>query len=122
LIRDGYQTAMIAGGAEAGVTPMTIAGFAAMRALSTRNQEPERASRPFDRDRDGFVVAEGAGILVMEELESARNRGARVYAEAIGYGATADAYHITTPSPEGAGAAKCMSLALQDAELAASEV
>lgn len=122
LIAGGEQDAMIAGGAEAGVTPMCIAGFAAMRALSTRNDEPTRASRPFDRDRDGFVVAEGAGILVLEELGQARSRGARVYAEVVGYGANADAHHITTPAPEGIGAARCMRLALANAELQPSDI
>jgi 3-oxoacyl-[acyl-carrier-protein] synthase II len=117
MIRDGTQDVMVAGGAEAGVTPMCIAGFAAMRALSTRNDEPQRASRPFERDRDGFVVSEGAGVLVLEELDHARARSARVYAEIVGYGANADAYHITTPSPEGAGAARCIRLALADAGL-----
>ncbi|HYD48766.1 MAG TPA: beta-ketoacyl synthase N-terminal-like domain-containing protein, partial [Terriglobales bacterium] len=112
LIRDGYQTAVIAGGSEAGVTPMTLAGFAAMRALSLRNEEPQRASRPFDRERDGFVVAEGAGVLVLESLESATARGAKIHAEVVGFGANADAHHITTPMPEGLGAAKCMTLAL----------
>jgi len=122
LIRFGYQDAMICGGAEAAVTPMGVGGFAAMRALSTRNDEPQRASRPFDRQRDGFVIAEGAGILVLEVLEHAQARGARVYAELAGYGANGDAYHITSPSPEGEGAARCMQLALEDAEIAPTEV
>jgi 3-oxoacyl-[acyl-carrier-protein] synthase II len=113
---------MICGGAEAAVTPMGVGGFAAMRALSTRNDEPQRASRPFDRQRDGFVIAEGAGILVLEVLEHAQARGARVYAELAGYGANGDAYHITSPSPEGEGAARCMQLALEDAEIAPTEV
>ena len=116
-IRLGLQDAMLAGGAEAPVTPMGVGGFAVMRALSTRNEEPERASRPFDRERDGFVVGEGAAILVLESLDAAAGRGARIYAEIVGYGANADAYHITTPSPEGEGAARCMRLALADAEL-----
>lgn len=117
LIRFGIQDAMLAGGAEAGVTPMCVGGFAVMRALSTRNHEPERASRPFDRDRDGFVVGEGAGVLVLEHLDAARARGARIYAEIVGYGANADAYHITTPAPGGEGAARCIQLALTEGEL-----
>jgi 3-oxoacyl-[acyl-carrier-protein] synthase II len=122
LIGFGFQDAMLAGGAEATVTPLSIAGFAAMRALSTRNEEPERACRPFDRERDGFVMSEGAGILVLEERDTALSRGARIYAEIIGYGANADAYHITTPAPEGAGAARCMWLALKDGDLRPEEV
>ncbi|HXQ22763.1 MAG TPA: beta-ketoacyl-ACP synthase II [Candidatus Acidoferrales bacterium] len=122
LIRFGYQDAMFAGGAEAGVTPMTVGGFAVMRALSTRNAQPQRASRPFDRERDGFVVAEGAGVLILEDLDHARSRGARVYAEIVGYGANSDAYHITTPAPEGEGAAACMRLALADGSIEPSEV
>lgn len=117
LIRYGYQDAMIAGGAEAAVTPLGVGGFAAMRALSTRNDEPQHASRPFDRDRDGFVIAEGAGVLMLESLDVARQRGARIYAEIVGYGANADAYHITSPSPDGEGAARCMQLALEDGEI-----
>jgi 3-oxoacyl-[acyl-carrier-protein] synthase II len=115
LIRDGYLDGAIAGGAEAAITPLGVGGFAAMRALSTRNDEPERASRPFDKQRDGFVIGEGAGILVLEELEMARARGARIYAEVVGYAANADAFHITQPAPEGRGAADCMRLALADA-------
>jgi 3-oxoacyl-[acyl-carrier-protein] synthase II len=122
LIRFGFQDAMLAGGAEATVTPLSVAGFAAMRALSTRNDEPERACRPFDRERDGFVMSEGAGILVLEEREAALGRGARIYAEVIGYGANADAYHITTPAPEGVGAARCMRLALEDGGLRPEEI
>jgi 3-oxoacyl-[acyl-carrier-protein] synthase II len=114
-IRFGYQDAIITGGAEAPVTPLGVGGFAVMRALSTLNDAPERASRPFDRRRDGFVIAEGAGILVLEALDHAESRGARVYAEVIGYGANADAYHMTAPAPEGRGAAACMRLALADA-------
>ena len=121
-IRSGYHDAIVTGGSEAAVTPLGIGGFAAMRALSTRNEEPERASRPFDRDRDGFVLAEGAGIMLLESEAHARARGARVYAEIVGYGANADAYHITAPSPEGVGAAKCMQLALIDADLNPTEV
>ena len=122
LIRDGLQDVMIAGGAEAAVTPMGIGGFAAMRALSSRNEEPERASRPFERDRDGFVVAEGGAVLVLETMEAAAARGARVYAEIVGAGATSDAYHMTSPTPGGEGAARCMELALADAGLEPEDV
>lgn len=122
LIRDGYLDAAIAGGAEAAVTPLGVGGFAIMRALSTRNDEPERASRPFDRDRDGFVIGEGAAILILEEMESAIARGATIHAEMIGYGANADAFHITHPAPEGRGAAACMKLALDDAGVAPTDV
>jgi len=122
LIRLGMQDAMLAGGAEAAVTPLSVGGFAVMRALSTRNEEPERASRPFDAERDGFVMAEGAGVLVLEERQRALARGARIYAQVTGYGANADAYHITSPAPNGEGAAGCMRLALRDAECPAEEV
>jgi len=122
LIRYGQQDIMLAGGAEAAVTPLSIAGFAAMRALSTRNEEPEWACRPFDRERDGFVMSEGAGMLVLEEREAALSRGARLYAEVVGYGANADAYHITTPAPDGRGAARCMQLALEDGSLRPEEI
>jgi len=105
---------MIAGGAEAVLLPLCYAGFINMKALSTRNDEPERASRPFDRDRDGFVMAEGAGMLVLEERERALSRSAKIYAEVVGYGTTADAYHMVEPSPEGEGAARAMELALRD--------
>ena len=116
LIRDGRQDVMLAAGAEAPLCLLSIGGFSAMRALSTGfNDEPERASRPFDARRDGFVIAEGAGVLVLEELEHARRRDAKIYAEIIGYGATCDAYHMTQPAPEGAGAAECMAHALDDA-------
>jgi len=115
MIRNGVQDVMIAGGAEAAVTEISVGGFAAMRALSTRNDEPARASRPFDRARDGFIVAEGAAALVLEDLESALDRGARIYAEVIGIGATSDAYHMTTPAPDGEGAARCMFEAISDA-------
>jgi 3-oxoacyl-[acyl-carrier-protein] synthase II len=115
LIRWGEADAMIAGGSESTVSVLGIGGFNAMRALSTRNDEPERASRPFDKNRDGFVIAEGAGVMVLEELEHAKARGARIYAELVGYGANSDAYHITAPAPEGAGAVKCMLRALTDA-------
>lgn len=113
---------MVTGGTEAAVTPMGISGFGAMRALSERNDDPQRASRPFDRDRDGFVLAEGAGILVLEELEHARRRGARVYAELLGYGASADGAHITQPDPDGAGAARAMLCALRDAAVNPDEI
>ncbi len=122
LIRSGTADAMICGGAEAVITPLGIAGFTAMKALSTRNDEPEKASRPFDRDRDGFVMGEGAGVLVLEEMKSALDRGAKIYAELIGYGLNADAYHITSPAPRGEGAAKCMAAALQDAGIHPEEV
>jgi len=122
LIQSGLAKAMICGGTEALITPLTVAGFSIMKALSTRNDEPEKASRPFDARRDGFVIAEGCGILILEELESARKRGAKIYAELLGYGCNADAYHMTAPSPEGEGAAKCMELALQDAGLTPQEV
>ncbi|HTD27742.1 MAG TPA: beta-ketoacyl-ACP synthase II, partial [Candidatus Elarobacter sp.] len=116
LIRDGRQDVMLAGGAEAPICLLGVGGFSAMRALATNfNDEPTRASRPFDARRDGFVIAEGAGVLVLEELEHARRRGARIYAELVGYGATCDAYHMTQPAPEGAGAAECMRHALDDA-------
>lgn len=122
LIRRGLQDAMIAGGAEAPITPLGVGGFSAMKALSTRNDEPERASRPFDRDRDGFVIGEGSGVLILEEREKAIKRGAKIYAEVIGYGANSDAHHITAPAPEGEGAARCMALALGDAAIRPDEV
>jgi 3-oxoacyl-[acyl-carrier-protein] synthase II len=122
LIRDGYLDAAIAGGAEAAVTPLGVGGFAVMRALSTRNDEPERASRPFDRERDGFVIGEGAAIVILEEMAAARARGATIHAEMIGYGANADAYHITQPAPGGRGAAECMRLALEDAAILPGDV
>jgi 3-oxoacyl-[acyl-carrier-protein] synthase II len=122
LIRRGVQDAMIAGGAEAAITPLGVGGFNAMKALSTRNDEPEKASRPFERDRDGFVIAEGSGILILEEREQALKRGAKIYAEVIGYGANGDAHHITAPAPEGEGAARCMALALKDAGIEPDEV
>jgi 3-oxoacyl-[acyl-carrier-protein] synthase II len=116
-IQYGDAEAMIAGGTEANLTPLTVGGFNAMKALSTRNDEPEKACRPFEKNRDGFVVAEGAGILVLEELGFALRRGAKVYGELVGYGYTGDAYHITAPSPGGEGAARCMRMALKDAGL-----
>ena len=122
LIREGLQDAVIAGGTEAATTPLGLGGFAAMKALSTRNDEPEKASRPFDKDRDGFVMSEGAGMLVLEERERALRRGARIYAEMIGYGTNSDAHHITSPAPEGEGAARCMALTLEDAGAEAAEV
>jgi 3-oxoacyl-[acyl-carrier-protein] synthase II len=122
LIQHGDADAMICGGTEAAVTPMSIGGFAAMRALSTRNDDPQRASRPFDRDRDGFVVGEGAGILVLEELEFARKRGANVMAEIVGYGMSSDASHVTAPPPDGDGAYRVMRNALRDARIEPHQV
>ena len=113
---------MIAGGSEAAITPMGVGGFAAMRALSTRNDDPETASRPWDRERDGFVIGEGAGILVLEDLESARNRGAKILSEIIGYGMSADAYHITQPAEEGEGGWRVMTTAIKDAKLSPSDI
>ena len=122
MIQRGEADAMICGGTEAAVTPMGIGGFAAMRALSTRNDEPERASRPWDKDRDGFVVGEGAGILVLEELEMARARGANILAEVAGYGMSADAFHVTAPSTDGDGAFRVMRNALKDAKIEGCQV
>ena len=122
LIRRGMQDAVIAGGAEAVITPLGVGGFAAMKALSTRNDEPERASRPFDKERDGFVVGEGSGVLILEEREQALKRGAKIYAEVIGYAANGDAFHMTAPAPEGEGAARCMRLAIKDAGIAPGEI
>jgi 3-oxoacyl-[acyl-carrier-protein] synthase II len=121
-IQNGEAEVVISGGAEASVTPMALGGFCAMKALSTRNDQPERASRPFDRLRDGFVLAEGAGVVVLESEDHARKRGARVYAELAGYGCTCDAYHITAPAPDAKGAARAMILALEDAGLAIEDV
>ena len=122
IVQRGEADVMLAGGTEAPVTPMGIAGFAVMKALSTRNDDPETASRPFSRERDGFVAGEGAGILVLEELEHAKARGARIYAEIVGYATSADAHHITAPAPGGAGAARCLTWALRDAGVDASDV
>ncbi|MFA7464455.1 MAG: beta-ketoacyl-ACP synthase II [Syntrophales bacterium] len=122
LIREGYADAMIAGGSEAVVTPLAFAGFNAMRALSVRNDRPEAASRPFDRDRDGFVIGEGSGIVILEELSSALDRGAHVYAEISGIGMSSDAYHVAIPPPGHEGAARCMRLALEDAGWEPSQI
>jgi len=118
----GDAEAMITGGTEANITPLTMGGFNAMKALSTRNDEPEKASRPFEKNRDGFVVAEGAGILILEELQFALKRKAKIYGELIGYGYTGDAYHITAPSPDGDGAIRCMKMAMKDAGLKPEDV
>lgn len=122
IIRNGEADVMICGGAEATISQMGMAGFCALRAMSTRNEEPERASRPFDLDRDGFVMGEGSGILVIESLEHALKRGARIYAEVVGYGMSADAHHMTDPSPGGEGAARCMANAIRSAGLEPGDV
>jgi len=122
MIKRGDADAMIAGGAESTVTPMGIGGFAVMKALSTRNDDPSTASRPFDKGRDGFVLSEGAGIVVLEEYEAAKKRGAKIYAEVIGYGLSADAYHLTSPAPGGEGAARCMRMAVKNAGINPEEV
>lgn len=122
LIRDGMSDAIITGGAEAVITPLAVGGFCSMRALSTRNDAPEKASRPFDLDRDGFIIGEGAGILILEELESALERGANIYGEVIGYGLTGDAYHVSAPEPEGEGAIHCMKGALDFAGLIPEDI
>jgi 3-oxoacyl-[acyl-carrier-protein] synthase II len=122
MIQRGDADAMIAGGAESTITPLGIAGFNVMKALSTRNDEPSAASRPFEKGRDGFVMAEGAGIVVLEELEAARKRGAKIYGEVCGYGLSADAYHLTAPAPGGEGAARCMKMALTTAGVNPEEV
>ena len=122
LIQHGQADVMVTGGSEAAITPMGVSGFARMNALSNRNEDPERASRPFDRDRDGFVLGEGAGVLVLEDWEHARSRGAEILAEVLGYGMSSDAYHMTAPDPEGHGAGRAMRFALQDAEKNPSDV
>src|SRR4030095_15281957 len=118
----GDADIMICGGSEAAITPMGVAGFAAMRALSTRNEEPVRASRPFDQDRDGFVIGEGSGIVILESLATAQRRGARIYAELVGYGMSGDAYHISAPCEDGDGAVRVMRLTLKDAGVEPSQV
>jgi 3-oxoacyl-[acyl-carrier-protein] synthase II len=122
FIQAGEADAMIAGGTEAVITPLAVAGFCAMRALTTRNDEPEKASRPWDAQRDGFVMGEGCGIVVLEELEGARRRGATIYAEVVGYGMSADAYHISAPHPEGDGAVRVMRIALRDAGIEPEQI
>jgi 3-oxoacyl-[acyl-carrier-protein] synthase II len=121
-IRHGYADGMICGGSEATITVLGVGGFNSMRAMSTRNDAPEKASRPFDKDRDGFVIGEGAGVVVLEELEAAKKRGARIYAELTGYGATSDAHHVAAPAPEHRGAQACFKIALDDAKLAPSQI
>ena len=122
IIKQGKADVMIVGGAEAALTPFSVSGFANMRAISRRNDEPERASRPFDADRDGFVIAEGAGVLVLEELEHARKRGAQIHAEISGYGLSGDAYHMTAPDPEGKGPQLAMRMALEEAQLNSEDI
>jgi len=122
IIRRGDAEAMIAGGSEAAITPMSVGGFGALRALSTRNDDPERASRPFDRDRDGFIIGEGAGVLILEALEHAQRRDAKIYAEIVGYGMSGDAYHITAPSEDGDGGVRVMRMALRKAGVRPEEV
>jgi 3-oxoacyl-[acyl-carrier-protein] synthase II len=122
LIQRGDVDAMIAGGTEAAIRPLVFAGLDPIKVMSARNDAPEKASRPFDKERDGFVISEGAGMVILEELESARKRGAKIYGEVLGYGLNSDAYHITAPDPEGAGAASCMRLALEDADISPSQI
>jgi len=122
IISGNYADVVIAGGVDAAITPLGVGGFNAMRAMSVRNDQPKKASRPFDRDRDGFVIGEGCGIVIMEELTSALNRGARIYAEVVGYGSTSDAYHMAAPPPGHEGAARCMAAALHDARMSPDDI
>lgn len=122
IIQRGEADAMIAGGAEAAISPIIFAGLDALRVMSTRNEAPQKASRPFDKDRDGFIISEGAGIVILEDLDFALNRGARIYAEVVGYGFNSDAHHITAPDPEGKGAANCMKMALEDAGISGDKI
>lgn len=122
MIKRGDADAMIAGGTESTITPLGMSGFCVMKALSTRNDDPKAASRPFDSERDGFIMAEGAGMVILEEYEAAAKRGAKIYGELVGYGLTSDAYHLTAPAPEGEGAARCMTMALKNAHMNPEEV
>ena len=122
MIKFGDADVFVAGGSEAAIIPIGLAGFGAMKALSTRNDDPQHASRPWDRDRDGFVIGEGAGVVVVEELERAKKRNAKIYCELVGYGLSADAYHMTAPPPDGIGAARAMQLALDHAKLSIGDV
>ncbi len=122
IIKRGDADVMIAGGSEAAITPMSVGGFGSLRALSTRNDDPERASRPFDKDRDGFIIGEGAGVLILEELEHATRRGARIYAEVVGYGMSGDAYHITAPSEDGDGAVRVMERSIRKAGITPADI
>jgi 3-oxoacyl-[acyl-carrier-protein] synthase II len=122
MIKYGIQDMVVTGGTEASITPLSLAGFSSMKALSTRNDAPEKASRPFDKERDGFIMGEGSGIIVLEELEHANKRGATIYAEVVGYGATSDAFHITQPDPEANGARNAMRIALEEGNVDYKEV
>ena len=122
MIRHGLQDVMVSGGTEAAITALGLGGFGRMRALTTRNEEPEKASRPFDRDRDGFLIGEGAGVLILEDYEGARRRGAKIYAEVVGYGFSCDAYHITAPPEDGAGAIACMRMAIEHSGLSSDQI
>ena len=122
MIRHGLQDVMLTGGTEAAITALGLGGFGRMRALTTRNEEPEKASRPFDKDRDGFLIGEGAGVLVLEDYESAKRRGAKIYAEVVGYGFSCDAHHITAPPDDGAGAVACMRMAIESSGLSADQI